>query len=50
MPGVKPASPALLSRTKTEREVLVCVITIFTIMSLIFVFGSAFTAFPEYPR
>ena len=50
MPGVKPASPASQSKNEYGKRCTGVLITIFTNMSLIFMFGLAFTASTEYPR
>ena len=50
MPGVKPASTASQSKTKYGKRSTGVLITIFTKVSLIFLFGLAFTASTEYPR
>ena len=50
MPGVKPASPASQLKNKYGKRSTGVLITIFTKVSLIFLFGLAFTASTEYPR
>ena len=49
-PGVKSRFPCVAIENESGKRSTGVLITIFTNMSLIFVFGLAFTASPEYPR
>ena len=49
-PGVKSRFPCVAIANENGKRSTGVLITIFTNMSLIFVFGLAFTASPEYPR